>query len=118
LRLNEVVRLRVKVLDFEEHQIIVLNGKGAQNRISMLSENLLEPLSTHLFAVEDLHQQDLREGFGRVALPFALSRKCPNADREWIWQYAFPSKIRSKGKTDSIVRRNHNGNIAFLDIEF
>ena len=47
------------------------------------------------------------DGFGRVALPFALSRKYPNADREWIWQYVFPSKIRSQGKTDGIVRRYH-----------
>jgi integron integrase len=107
LRLNEAVRLRVKDLDFEVRQITVRDGKGAQDRISMLPESLLEPLHTHLIVVEDLHQQDLREGFGRVALPFALSRKYPNADREWIWQYVFPSKIRSKGKTDDIVRRYH-----------
>ena len=107
LRLNEAVRLRVKGLDFEEHQITVRDGKGEQDRISILPESLLEPLRTHLIAVEGLHQQDLREGFGRVALPFALSRKYPNADWEWIWQYVFPSKIRSQGKTDGIIRRYH-----------
>ena len=107
LRLNEAMRLRVKDLDFEQHQITIRDGKGAQDRISMLPESLLESLRTHLIAVEDLHQQDLSEGFGRVALPFALSRKYPNADREWIWQYVFPSKIRSRGKTDGIVRRYH-----------
>jgi integron integrase len=105
--LNEAVRLRVKDLDFESHQIIVRDGKGAQDRISMLPESLPVPLRKHLVVVEDLHQQDIREGFGRVALPFGLSRKYPNADREWIWQYVFPSKIRSQGKTDSIVRRYH-----------
>ena len=107
LRLNEAVRLRVKGLDFEEHQITVRDGKGEQDRISILPESLLEPLRTHLIAVEGLHQQDLREGFGRVALPFALSRKYPNADWEWIWQYVFPSKIRSQGTTDGIVCRYH-----------
>lgn len=100
LRLNEAVRLRVKDLDFEEHQIIVRVGKGAQDRISMLPESPLEPLSTHLIVVEDLHQQDLREGFDRLAMPFASSRKYSNADQEWIWQYIFPSKIRSKAEED------------------
>jgi len=107
LRLNEAIRLRIKDLDFEGEQIIIRDGKGAQDRISMLPESLLEPLHSHLIAVEDLHQQDLREGYGIVALPYALSRKYPNAEREWIWQYVFPSKILSKGKADDIVRRYH-----------
>ncbi len=107
LRLNEAVRLRVKDIDFEQGQIIVRDGKGAQDRISMLPERVLEPLKTHLVNVEDIYQQDLRNGFGRVELPYALSRKYPNADREWIWQFVFPSKIRSQGKADGIVRRYH-----------
>jgi integron integrase len=107
LRLNEAVRLRVKEIDFEQSQIIVRDGKGAQDRISMLPERVLEPLKTQLVNVEDIYQQDLRNGFGRVELPYALSRKYPNADREWIWQFVFPSKIRSQGKTDGIVRRYH-----------
>ena len=107
LRLNEAVRLRVKDIDFEQSQIIVRDGKGAQDRISMLPERVLEPLKTHLVNVEDIYQQDLRNGFGRVELPYALSRKYPNADREWIWQFVFPSKICSQGKADGIVRRYH-----------
>jgi integron integrase len=107
LRLNEAMRLRVKDIDFEQCQIIVRDGKGAQDRISMLPESVLEPLKTHLVNVEDIYQQDLRNGFGRVGLPYALSRKYPNADREWIWQYVFPSKILSEGKADGIVRRYH-----------
>ena len=107
LRLNEAVRLRVKDIDFEQSQIIVRDGKGAQDRISMLPERVLEPLKTHLVNVEDIYQQDLRNGFGRVELTYALSRKYPNADREWIWQFVFPSKIRSQGKDDGIVRRYH-----------
>jgi len=107
LRLNEAVRLRVKDIDFEQRQIIVRDGKGAQDRMSMLPENVLETLKSHLVNVEDIYQQDLRNGFGRVELPFALSRKYPNADREWIWQFVFPSKVLSKSKVDGIVRRYH-----------
>ncbi len=107
LRVNETVRLRVKDVDFEQRQIIVRDGKGAQDRISMLPESILEPLKSHLVNVEDIYQQDLRNGFGRVELPKALSRKYPNADREWIWQFIFPSKILSEGKVDGIVRRYH-----------
>lgn len=107
LRLNEAVRLRVKDVDFEQRQIIIRDGKGAQDRISMLPERLMEPLKTHLINVEDLYQQDLRNGLGRVELPYALSRKYPHADREWIWQFVFPSKVISKGKQDGIVRRYH-----------
>ena len=107
LCLNEAVRLRVKDIDFEQCQIIVRDGKGAQDRILMLPESVLEPSKTHLVIVEDIYQQDLRNGNGRVALPYALSRKCPNTDREWIWQYVFPSKILSEGNADGIVRRYH-----------
>lgn len=107
LRLNEAVRLRVIDIDFEQCQIIVRDGKGAQDRISMLPEGVLEPLKTYLVNVEDIYQQDLRNGFGRVALPDALSRKYPNADREWIWQFVFPAKMLSKGTADGIVRRYH-----------
>jgi len=107
LRLNEAVRLRVKDIDIEQCQIIVRDGKGAQDRISMLPESVLEPLKTHLVYVEDIYQQDLRNGFGRVELPYALSRKYPNADPEWTWQYVFPSKILSEGKADGSFRCDH-----------
>jgi len=107
LRLNEAVRLRVKDIDFEQCQIIIRDGKGAQDRISMLPESVLEQLKTHLVNAEDIYQQDLRNGFGCVELPNGLSRKYPNADREWIWQYIFPSKILSEGKADGKVRRYH-----------
>ena len=73
----------------------------------MLPESVLEPLKTRLVNVEDIYQQDLRNGFGRVELPYALLRKYPNADREWIWQFIFPSKILSESKADGKVRRYH-----------
>ena len=107
LRVNEAVRLRVKDVDFEQRQIIVRDGKGAQDRVSMLPESILEQLKSHLVNVEDIYQQDLRNGNGRVYLPYALARKYPNAEREWIWQYVFPSKILSRSKADGIIRRHH-----------
>ena len=72
-RLNQAVWSRVKDIDFEQCQIIVRDGKGAQDRISMLSESVVEPLKTHLVNVEDIYQRDLQNGFGRVELPYALS---------------------------------------------
>jgi integrase len=73
----------------------------------MLPESVLEPLKTHLINVKDIYQQDLRNGFGYLELTYTLLRKYPNADREWIWQYVFPSKMLSDGKIDGRVRRYH-----------
>jgi integron integrase len=107
LRVAEVVRLRVQSIDFEQRQILVRDGKGAQDRITMLPEIVVARLKQHLATVEDLHQDDLRNGYGRVFLPNALARKYPNAEREWIWQYVFPSKRISASWDDGIMRRHH-----------
>jgi integron integrase len=92
LRLMEGLRLRVKDVDFGQGQIIVHDGKGFKDRVTMLPERLREPLTLHLRRVQALHQQDLRAGLGRVWLPGALRLKYPNAEREWIWQWVFPAK--------------------------
>jgi integrase len=86
LRLLECLRLRIKDLEFSRGEILVRDGKGQKDRITMLPQNLIDPLRTHLAKVRQLHEQDLAEGFGRVHLPFALDRKYPNAEREWGWQ--------------------------------
>jgi integron integrase len=91
LRLMECVRLRVKDIDFTLAQITVRDAKGGKDRITMLPLNLSEPLRRHLLRMKAQHEQDLEDGFGTVHLPFALSRKSPNAAREWAWQYVFPS---------------------------
>lgn len=91
LRLMECVRLRVKDIDFELAQITVREAKGGKDRVTMLPLNLSEPLRRHLVRIKAQHEQDLEDGFGSVHLPFALSRKFPNAAREWAWQYVFPS---------------------------
>ena len=107
LRLMECIRLRVKDVDFDQHQLIVRDGKGGKDRITMLPDRLVEPLKTHLDKIAVLHKKDLSEGFGAVYLPFALEKKYPNANREWGWQYVFPATHRSVDPRSGIERRHH-----------
>ena len=107
MRLLEALRLRVKDIDFSRCQVIVRAGKGDKDRYTVLPQALIEPLQAHLQKVQALHQADLAQGFGSVQLPFALARKYPNADREWGWQYVFPSGKFSTARGDSVLRRHH-----------
>ncbi len=107
LRLSEALQLRAKDIDFAQRQIVVRDGKGGNSRITLLPLSLVEPLRFHLQGVRQLHQQDLAQGYGSVYLPFALERKYPHADREWIWQYIFPADRRSKDPRSGVVRRHH-----------
>jgi integron integrase len=107
LRLMECLRLRVKDLDFAQRAIIVRDGKGEKDRVTMLPESLVAPLQDHLRSVKRLHEEDLARGFGAVYLPYALERKYPNANREWIWQYVFPSQRLSVDPRSGVVRRHH-----------
>ena len=79
LRLTECLRLRVQDIDFTRNEITVRNGKGAKDRMTMLPESLNPRLQDHLRSVKEIHETDLAEGWGRVALPNALDRKYPNA---------------------------------------
>ena len=83
MRLMECVRLRVKDVLFEENQILVHDGKGAKDRVTMLPASVKAELETHLERVKLLHQSDLAAGAGEVYLPYALARKYPQAAREW-----------------------------------
>lgn len=107
LRLMECLRLRVKDVDFAERQIVVRDGKGGSDRVTMLPQSLLEPLRDHLLRVQAAHQVDLSRGRGAVMLPGALDRKYPTASREWIWQYVFPSDRLSADPRSGAVRRHH-----------
>jgi integron integrase len=109
LRLLECLRLRAKDLDFSYNQIVVRDGKGAKDRVTVLPQNLVEPLRTHLQRVAMIHQNDLAEGYGAVYLPYALQVKYPNANREWIWQYVFPAGNRSLDPRTGLQRRHHLG---------
>jgi integrase len=101
LRQIECLTLRVKDIDFAYRQIIVRDGKGARDRATMLPENLVQPLHSHLGKVRLLHRGDRREGCGEVWLPHALSRKYPRAGYEWGWQFVFPSGKRSLDPSSS-----------------
>jgi len=107
LRIMEALRLRVKDLEFTRGEILVREGKGFKDRVTMLPAMLVEPLKAHLKRVKVLHDQDVAEGFGEVYLPYALDRKYPDAAREWGWQYVFPSKNRSVDPRSGLVRRHH-----------
>jgi integron integrase len=107
MRLMEGFRLRVKDLDFEQRQILIRDGKGFKDRITMLPDTLIQPLNHHLDRVKALHQEDLQQGYGAVCLPDALERKYPNANREWGWQYVFPSRSLSVDPRSGINRRHH-----------
>ena len=91
LRLMECLRLRVKDIDFTRNEILVREGKGKKDRVTMLPAAVKERLIGHLHRVRRLHERDLKGGFGRVQMPNALARKYPNADREWGWQWVFPA---------------------------
>ena len=107
MRVNEMLRLRVKDIDFAQNQITVRAGKGNKDRVTMLPNRLKEPLREHLIQVKQAHEVDLREGFGTVELPFALAQKYPHAHREWQWQYVFPAPKRSIDPRSRIERRHH-----------
>ncbi|AOU96632.1 integrase [Acidihalobacter yilgarnensis] len=107
MRLMEGIRLRVKDVDFERGEIVVREGKGNKDRVTMLPTRLADELRAHLAQVKTLHENDLAQGFGEVYLPFALARKYPGAGREWGWQYVFPSVKRSIDPRSGIERRHH-----------
>jgi integrase len=91
LRLREALSLRVKDLDFARGEILVREGKGAKDPVTMLPQALADPLREHLLRVRALHTQDLQMGLGQAPLPFTLARKYPRAGRDWGWQFVFPS---------------------------
>jgi len=107
LRLMECMRLRVMNLDFHKKAIYIIDGKGGKDRIVTLPEDLIRPLKKHLEHVKMLHEKDLTDGHGAVYLPHRLSKKYPNAPREFGWQYVFPANKRSNDPRSDITRRHH-----------
>lgn len=114
MRLMEGVRLRVKDVEFERREIIVRDGKGQKDRVTMLPESLIAPLSEHLARVKALHQQALAEGNGEVYLALKLSTLTPDPSpagrgesKEWGWQYMFPARDISVDPRSGARRRHH-----------
>jgi integron integrase len=107
LRLMECVRLRVGDVDFDYLQLVVRNGKGGKDRIVPLPRRFVEPMREQLAHARALFDEDLENGCAGVYLPNALARKAPNAPKEWIWQYVFPSTSLSVDPRSGTVRRHH-----------
>jgi len=107
MRLMECLRLRVKDVDFARGEILVRDGKGFKDRVTMLPASVADDLRSHLERVRDLHVADLAAGYGETGLPYALDRKYPNAGREWGWQYVFPSRGLAVDPRSGVVRRHH-----------
>ncbi|WP_204138786.1 integron integrase [Halomicronema sp. CCY15110] len=107
LRLREAMQLRIKDLDFPQSQIVVRDAKGQESRLTMLPNSVQMPLKEHLQQVKHTHQQDLNLGYGAVTLPFALARKYPNANRQWVWQFVFPASTRCKDPRSGAIVRFH-----------
>jgi integron integrase len=107
LRLLECCQLRVKDIDFGRNQIVVRAGKGNKDRCTMLPAAVIEPLRRHLQSVKRQHENDLKMGLGRVAMPDALERKYPNAGKEWGWQWVFPATSHFTDRVTGEHRRHH-----------
>jgi integron integrase len=107
LRLQECLELRVKDLDFERGEITVRRGKGAKDRVTVFPERARGMLAAHLEDVRGRHEEDVRLGQGRVALPGVLARKLPQAAREWAWQWVFPAGRQYEEARTGERRRHH-----------
>jgi len=115
MRLMECLRLRIQDIDFARNEILIRDGKGAKDRITMLPESLKTPLQDHLKKVKGVHERDLADGWGCVQMPTALDRKYPNAPKDWRWQWVFPqgnrwinSQTREQGRhhvDESLVQK-------------
>lgn len=107
MRLNEGLRLRVKDVDFVYQQLTVRDGKGGKDRITMLPKSLEGHLKNQLARAKEIHDCDLRQGYGEIELPYALTRKYRSAGREWGWQYVFPAAGFSRDKRTDRTGRHH-----------
>lgn len=115
LRLLECLRLRIKDVNFSLRQIVVREGKGDKDRITMLPQAAVDGLKRQIQQVKQLHDDELLKGFGRVLLPHALARKYPNADREFAWQYLFPAYKLSRDPRSGEIRRHHLHESVFVN---
>jgi integron integrase len=114
LRQHECLMLRIKDIDFAYRQIFVRDGKGGKDGVCRLPESVVQPLQEHLGRVRLLHQRDLKEGFGEVWLPDALSRKYPRAGYQWGWQFVFPftASLLRHASSSGGQRHSHRAGIA------
>ena len=107
LRLLEALRLRVKDIGLAEGHIVVREGKGDKDRVTVLPAAVEAPLRAQLDVIRALHRQDLSDGYGSVYLPSAIAHTYPSAPTETGWQYVFASRKRSTDPRSGQIRRHH-----------
>lgn len=107
IRIMECCRLRVQDIDFDRGELLIRNGKGAKDRVTMLPKSLVEPLRAHLIWRKALFDADTAKGKAEVYLPDALERKYVNAATSWAWQYVFCSGGYSVDPRSGRERRHH-----------
>jgi integron integrase len=107
LRLGECAQLRIQDIDFSRNEIMIRNGKGAKDRVTMLPGTLSTRLQEHLVRVRAMHAQDIKDGWGRVLLPNSLRKKYQNAELDWRWQWVFPQRNRWKNPQTLQEGRHH-----------
>jgi integron integrase len=107
IRLSECLRLRVKDVELERREVVVRQGKGGKDRVTMLPASLIEPLRAHLEVVRGVYEDDRRRGLPGVELPFAMERKNPSAGTSWAWHWVFPQRGLSVDPRTGIRRRHH-----------
>ena len=107
MRCMECLRLRIKDIEFDRNHVVVRSGKGNKDRNTMLPQSIKADLKKHLEFVFAQYKKDISDGFATVHLPYALARKYPFAEKEWIWRYVFPSIKMSKDPRTGITQRHH-----------
>ena len=107
LRLSECLSLRVRDIDFQRQCLTIRSAKGNKDRQTLLPNTLIPELKKHLLIIRKYHDSDRKNNISGVQLPHALSRKYPNAGKEWGWFWVFPSKKLSCDPRENIIRRYH-----------
>lgn len=107
LRLSEVLKLRIKDIDFDYNRMIIWDSKSLNDRSLPLPKKLIPVFKKTILTNKLQHQNDIADGFGTVKMPYALARKYPKASKEFKWQYLFPMTKVSKDPKSSVMRRHH-----------
>jgi integrase len=115
LRLNELLRLRIKDIDYAQNAIFVRAGKGGKDRRTLLPEALKEPVEKRMESLKSLFDEDRSAGVAGVYLPEALSRKYQRAGEKWIWQWVFASRKLARDPRSGLMRRHHLSGTAYQE---
>ena len=107
MRISECLQLRIKDVDFDQNLIVVRDGKGEQDRVTMLPDSIKELLKHQIDRVVYLHELDQKENVPGVFIPFSIEKKYPNVGKELGWYFMFPGKSLSKDPMTDIIRRHH-----------